>query len=488
MALKLPKLPNILKRKKDGEQAEDAKPKKKVKKSDIAQNIAFGILGIVMGLVACILLCAANPDLTKMISDIVSSGKKVEEPEKKTPKYVIQDNIDEIVNATYTPKLEETEEKTVEDTQNASDSDNASASETVQGEASAETPQEEISTEDVQDASSAEASQDEAASVQPLIMVKKTENNPDGTVPEETEVVETTEDAVPEYTPQVVRGKSNYVETTPDIVNVDNEKQARQIENGVGYGETGEGLDFSSEYYPYYQLLSDELKPLYRQVYANAMALNTSFKPVKDANMNDIKNVIESVSYDHPQIFWLNTTFYTEFDYNGNAIKIVLSFYDRLGNLDQAKQDFENSVNELLQGALALSSDAEKELYVHNLLAQKLNYKHNSLDQSAYSGIVGDYTVCAGYAKAFQYLMQRLGIPAYLCVGQGANELHAWNIVKIDGQYYNVDCTWDDQDPTVFDYYNLSDRMNYMHTRMFQSVGLPPCEGTSALIISFAGE
>ena len=71
--------------------------------------------------------------------------------------------------------------------------------------------------------------------------------------------------------------------------------------------------------------------------------------------------------------------------------------------------------------------------------------------------------------------MQRLGVPTYLCVGRGANELHAWNVINLDGVYYNVDCTWDDQDPVIYDFFNVSDDDNYYHTRMFQSVNLPRC-------------
>ena len=97
----------------------------------------------------------------------------------------------------------------------------------------------------------------------------------------------------------------------------------------------------------------------------------------------------------------------------------------------------------IVAGASGLTDDYAKELYIHNILADKLTYKHNPLDQSAYSAIVGNETVCAGYAKAFQYLMQRLGVPTYLCAGY-AGEMHAWDIIKLGDNYYNVDVTWDD--------------------------------------------
>ena len=58
--------------------------------------------------------------------------------------------------------------------------------------------------------------------------------------------------------------------------------------------------------------------------------------------------------------------------------------------------------------------------------------------------------VCAGYARAMQYLLQKCGIECAEVVGDVRKDEndeggpHAWNIVKIDGEYYYVDTTWDD--------------------------------------------
>ena len=50
------------------------------------------------------------------------------------------------------------------------------------------------------------------------------------------------------------------------------------------------------------------------------------------------------------------------------------------------------------------------------------------------------YYVCAGYAHAFQYCMQKLGIPAAYIVGY-AGEAHAWNLLQLGGEYYCMDVT-----------------------------------------------
>ena len=100
------------------------------------------------------------------------------------------------------------------------------------------------------------------------------------------------------------------------------------------------------------------------------------------------------------------------------------------------------------------------------------------MNQSVYSALVNGKTVCAGYARAFQYLLQQLGIPCYYCTGY-AGEAHAWNIVALDDGYYNVDVTWDDSDGGRYDYFNKTDT-DYAdsHIRQELSVYLPPCNGS----------
>ncbi len=117
----------------------------------------------------------------------------------------------------------------------------------------------------------------------------------------------------------------------------------------------------------------------------------------------------------------------------------------------------------------------------HNRLSELFDYQRNPLDQSAYSGLVMNKTVCAGYARSFSYIMTRLGIPCYLCTGY-AGEAHGWNIIRLEGDYYNVDVTWDDtstEAPYSYDWFNKTDSdYGSTHIRKSLSVYLPPCNGT----------
>ena len=277
--------------------------------------------------------------------------------------------------------------------------------------------------------------------------------------------------------------RADYEIPEAEVEIVKDEDEAAEVVKDTTIGETGKGLDFDPLFYPYYNILNDKGKRLYNQIYANAVALNESFLPVEDATGAEWDNAMFSVVYDHPELFWMDTSLYTQYDYNGNVIKLSFHYYDEIPDIPAAKEKFEASAQEMIAGAKDLESDYEKEKYIHDLLDNKLTYDFAELNQSAYSAIVYDTTVCAGYSKGFQYLMQQLGVPTYTCVGWGGfgilfGGMHGWNIIKLDDDFYNVDCTWDDAVPVGYEYFNLSDADNDMHTRMFNSVYLPPCNGS----------
>lgn len=281
----------------------------------------------------------------------------------------------------------------------------------------------------------------------------------------------------PESVPEAVSGRNGYQEIQDEEEQID-EEAARQLQSRLGTGDIGDGLTFDTVYYPYYAMLNDKEKQIYRQIFANAGVGYSTFTPIESVSPEQLKNVFSAVYNDHPELFWLDTAYTCKYTSNGRCVEIDLQFNRTAQELNLAKAEFDENAGRIITEAQNLSNDYEKEKFVHDVLMERISYNISAeMNQSAYSAIVNEETVCAGYARAFQYLMQQLGIPCYYCTGY-ADERHAWNIVALDDGYYNVDVTWDDAAQGSYDFFNRTDAdYKDSHVRQDMSVNLPACNG-----------
>ena len=272
--------------------------------------------------------------------------------------------------------------------------------------------------------------------------------------------------------PETVNGRGGYEPVTEELEQILQE-EADNLSDVIA---TGEGLDFDAALYPYYAMLEPGLQQLYRQIYANAQNLNTSFVPAVEVSVSQVKMVFEAVYNDHPEMFWLETGYSCKYLGDGKCVELILKYNDTADYLDQAKAQFNEMAEVILSGARSQGTPFDQEKYVHDALMEMVEYDEAAdMNQSAYSALVLGRSVCAGYARSFQYLMQQLGVPCYYCTGTSGED-HAWNIIRLDQTYYNVDVTWDDTNPATYDYFNKSDQeFADTHVRNSLSVYLPAC-------------
>ena len=268
----------------------------------------------------------------------------------------------------------------------------------------------------------------------------------DYVLPEQSEIV----------VPENVSGRNGYQQVQENSEQIDDEA-AGELQNYLDTGYAGDGLDFDAVRYPYYAMLDNRGKSIYRQIYANAKEVYPVFMPVEQVTLDQLRNIFSAVYNDHPELFWLETAYSCKYRRDGSCVEIELQFNRTVQNLDDARAVFEGNASQIVSEAQNLSNDYEKEKFVHDELIEKVSYNLGAeMNQSAYSALVNGQTVCAGYARAYQYLLQQLGIPCYYCTGY-AGERHAWNIVALDDGYYNVDATWDDSGNGQYDYFNKTD-------------------------------
>lgn len=85
-------------------------------------------------------------------------------------------------------------------------------------------------------------------------------------------------------------------------------------------------------------------------------------------------------------------------------------------------------------------SDLQKMLALHDWLATNCKYDYTYQNYTVYDALVTGSSVCQGYKDSYEMLLRYVGI---LEVGTATGGDHTWNQVKVDGQWYNIDVTWD---------------------------------------------
>lgn len=258
------------------------------------------------------------------------------------------------------------------------------------------------------------------------------------------------------------------------------------------------GRELTSAFFFYRGTLNEEDQIMYDAIYEGAMSgeLEVPFRHPGSPDKPDqdrIMNIVRSVRYDHPELFWLEESYSYGYgkrtDSNGTKylqMKIVFNPCQELyDDLDGARSDFEASANKIITFAEENgSNDAEKAKIVHDTIIDLTDYVTDSpYNQNAYSTFVNHETVCAGYAKAFQYCLHKLGIPCSYLVGDARSGdeigLHAWSIAQLDGDLYVVDSTWDDTGNENYTYFNLTDdEIGEDHFRTEPSLQIPLAYGT----------
>ena len=236
-----------------------------------------------------------------------------------------------------------------------------------------------------------------------------------------------------------------------------------------------EVIDIDPNFYPYYHFLNETEQKLYQQILTQASNGTPTFIPYGKVTLDEVNETMNALFNDRSELFWLDTHY--SYKYKDEICQqITINFNETFSQIETSKRIFEENTQAILKEARKLKTDEEKEKYVHDALIAMTSYDlTSSINQSAYSVLVNHSSVCAGYARAFQYLMIELEIPTYYCVGTSNGEDHAWNIVYMNGNFYNVDVTWDDSTHSYAFYNKTDEEFSKTHQRSEVSKLLPKC-------------
>ncbi len=159
--------------------------------------------------------------------------------------------------------------------------------------------------------------------------------------------------------------------------------------------------------------------------------------------------------YAVPEAFNINEMGYSYYDGVNTIVSIYIAyspFADTADEYDECFGKMSSAAYKILSGIEDNSKldEVQKALLIHDRLALWNEYDYDRLNTNAneiytaYGALGERHSVCQGYAMAYIYLLDRVGIESYYCSSDTLN--HGWNIVYINNKPYHVDVTWDDMD------------------------------------------
>ncbi len=233
----------------------------------------------------------------------------------------------------------------------------------------------------------------------------------------------------------------------------------------------------------------ENLVKTYRELVSGLKEQRETIPLSAGISIKELATVWNCCLADYPQYFWVGLR-YQYYHINNKVTKIAPEYTITGKDLSKAQAQFDRSVQELLKNITSSMSQYEIEKTLHDRLILQCKYEESSNAHTSYGALVDGVAVCEGISKAFQHLCRSVGIETLFVVGRsdnpdsGNSEGHAWNIVKIDENYYHVDVTWDNagepkKDQIHYAWFNLSDQwLTEDHVLLQEGYSYPTCTET----------
>lgn len=256
------------------------------------------------------------------------------------------------------------------------------------------------------------------------------------------------------------------------------------FEDGYDFNKISDRYQYKQSRYGYESLEEGREQKLYEYIGYSAYhigadkAENGSY-PIAlikdDTSVNEVQfmKVITAFQNDNPHVFWLTNDFEW---YDMGSIR-YFQMYSNI-SADKCKEmqkEFYTAVKKIITAIPAGAKEYERELFLHDYIIKNCLYVDEDMWQrySPYGALIQHEAVCEGYSEAFQLLLNCAGIESTVVVGKSDGHPHQWNIVKIEGSWYNLDITWNDSDEEKDDeldlyfYFNVDEEFMLKNNHVF---------------------
>lgn len=216
----------------------------------------------------------------------------------------------------------------------------------------------------------------------------------------------------------------------------------------------------------YYNILNKEQQKAYYAMKEGLLNLRDSF-PVPMLSKKELSDIYFMIRMDCPEIFYTVTFSYRHYA-DSTSVEVIPKYLFSKDKIKEHRKAMEARVQKLARQAADLDEKG-KELFIHDFIVNHVTYDKLKKEYShEIIGALGNgVAVCEGMAKAVKILCDELNLWCIIVLSEanpekGIKYRHAWNLIRIGGQYYHLDATFDNtlskEDTVRYDYVNLSDK------------------------------
>lgn len=247
----------------------------------------------------------------------------------------------------------------------------------------------------------------------------------------------------------------------------------------------------------YYSVMPDEEKKAYQIIYDGIRQRLPHIEIPGGLSGEQLRQVYIKTLYDNPLMFYVNQTV-INMRFGAGRCVLTPEYIYTAHEIASLMHDMHNIALKLREKADAFRDNPFRlEKFLHDSIVKSVAYDYDALDKTdcfnAHS-VIGAFldkkAVCEGIAKAFKLLCNEFGIKCIVVYGKtgqhgdfSGDTYHAWNLVKIGGESYHVDVTWDnkyhDEPPHIsYDYFNMTTE-DILKDHRPAGYALPFCDSTS---------
>lgn len=197
---------------------------------------------------------------------------------------------------------------------------------------------------------------------------------------------------------------------------------------------------------PAYEQLSKKEQAVYHALYEGISAKKERIALPYEINGETYSKIYCLVEKQESQLFYASSTYFTAEKLRDAQI----AYREDDQSYAEKEEAFHAAEVSAVNAAFYKNDDYTKALAIHDYLVKNCRYTvsgEEDYTSTAYGCLVEGEANCEGYAKAFRQIAMDCGLRCVLVTGvTDTGENHAWNQVEIDGEWRNIDVTWDDSD------------------------------------------